>query len=241
MDGAVTRAGPPMTKPTLTTITSHKGQTASAHVAVPEAASADNPAPGMLLFHAFRGLTQEFIDFAETYAEHGYIAAAVDLYEGKTSEDLSVAQQLMDAMDQEACTDLAVSWADWLRGHAACNGKIGAVGWCLGGTWSLNTSVATPVDATVVYYGDVDKTADDLSSLKGPVLGHFGTEDEYFGKAMVDRFEAEMAKAGKVDRYTNYWYPAGHAFANTGGPYFHDESATSADDRTWDFLKRHLS
>ncbi|MDG2242337.1 MAG: dienelactone hydrolase family protein [Rhodospirillaceae bacterium] len=189
---------------------------------MPETASADNPVPGMLLFHAFRALNQEFIDFAGTYAKQGYIVAAVDLYGGKTSEDLDVAGQLMAAMDQQACKDLAVSWADWLRGQAACSSKRGTVGWCLGGTWSLNTSIATPIEATVVYYGDVDKTANDLSSLKGSVLGHFGTEDEYFGKAMVDRFEAEMAKAGKADRYTNHWYPAGHAFANTGGPYFHE-------------------
>lgn len=230
-----------MTTPTLTTITSKGGQSGAAYVAIPDSASSDSPVPGMLLFHAFRGLTQEFIDFAETYAKHGYIAAKVDLYDGKTSEDLDVARQLMDAMDEAACTDLAVSWADWLRSHDLCTGKTGTVGWCLGGTWSLNTAVATPVDATVVYYGDVAKTAAELAPLKGPVLGHFGTQDEFFGKDMVESFESEMKKAGRANSYTNHWYEAGHAFANTGGPYFHEESATLADDRTWDFLKHHLS
>ena len=230
-----------MTKPTITTLTSIGGQSGSAYVATPDSASSDTPVPGMLLFHAFRGLTQEFIDFAETYAAKGYLAVAVDLYYGETSEDYTVARQLMDAMDEEACTDLAVSWAAWLREHDLCTGKIGTVGWCLGGTWSLNTSIATPVDATVVYYGNVAKSADALSALHGPVLGHFGTKDEVFGKDLVDSFEEGMAKVGKADAYTNHWYEADHAFANTGGPAFHDESATLADDRTWDFLKHHLS
>ncbi|MBT4740563.1 MAG: dienelactone hydrolase family protein [Rhodospirillaceae bacterium] len=228
-----------MATPTLTTITSKGGQSGSAYVAIPDSASSDALVPGMLLFHAFRGLTPEFIDFAETYAQRGYIAATVDLYNGETTEDLGVASQLMGAMDEATCTDLVVSWADSLRTHDLCTGKIGTVGWCLGGTWSLNTSVVTPIDATVVYYGDVAKTADELAPLNGPVLGHFGTTDEYFGKDMVDAFEREMAKAEKP--FTNHWYEAGHAFANTGGPYFHEESATLADDRTWDFLKHHLS
>lgn len=228
-----------MTKPTLTTITSQGGQSAAAYVAVPAAASSDAPVPGMLLFHAFRGLTQEFIDLAELYAARGYLAVAVDLYYGETSDDFAVARQLMDSMDEKACTDLAVSWAAWTREHDVCTGLVGTVGWCLGGTWSLNTSVATPIDATVIYYGDVAKTADELSPLKGPVLGHFGTEDAFFGKDMVDSFESEMAKAGKADTLANHWYPAGHAFANAAS--FHEESATLADKRTWDFLSQHLS
>ena len=230
-----------MTTPTLTTITSKAGQSGSAYVAVPDSASSDAPVPGMLLFHAFRGLTPEFIAFAETYAQQGYLAVAVDLYYGKTSEDLGVARQLMDSMDEADCTDLAVSWADWLRSHDLCTGKIGTVGWCLGGTWSLNTSIATPIDATVIYYGNPAKPAEALSALHGPVLGHFGTEDEIFGKDLVDNFEGGMAQVGKGEAYTNHWYEADHAFANTGGPTFHEESAILADDRTWDFLKHHLS
>ena len=224
-----------MTAPQIMTITTRAGREAAAMVALP----GKTPAPGMALFHAFRGLTQEFIDFAEFYAGKGYIAVAPDLYKGETTEDLEEAYELMEVMDEEECTDMAISWVDWIRAHEGCNGKVGTVGWCLGGTWSLNTSVATPIDATVVYYGDVAKNKDDLAVLRGPVLGHFGTEDEYFGKDMVDYFEGEMDKAGKP--YTNHWYEAGHAFANTGGPYFHEESAAAADARTFAFFAEHLS
>ena len=222
-------------KPQLLTITTRAGRDASAMVAMP----AKTPAPGMVLFHAFRGLTQEFIDFAEFYAEKGYIAVAPDLYKGEVTTDLTVAGQLMEAMDEEECTDMAVSWVDWIRAHEGCSGKVGTVGWCLGGTWSLNTSVATPVDATVVYYGSVAKTEEELSALESHVLGHFGTQDQYFGKDMVDAFEVEMKKAGKP--FATYWYEADHAFANTGGPYYDKESAETADARTFSFFEKFLT
>lgn len=228
-----------MTSPKLISITTPSGRQASAYVAISDSASADMSVPGMLLFHAFQGLKQEFIDFAATYAAKGYLAVAVDLYGGETTDDFTRAYELMDAMDEAVCNEIAVAWADWLRSHEACSGKVGTVGWCLGGTWSLNTSLVTPVEATVVYYGSVAKTAGQLSALKGPVLGHFGTTDEYFGKDMVEAFEREMAEAGKP--FTNHWYDAGHAFANTGGDHFHAPSAALADDRTWDFLDQHLS
>lgn len=137
-------------RPEEISITSPSGHRAEAYVAMPDFASADKPAAGMLLFHAFRGLRPEFVDFAAAYAAQGYLAVAVDLYDGETTGDLTKAYELMAAMDEAACTEIAVAWADWLRAHEACSGKVGAVGWCLGGTWSLNTSVATPMDATVV-------------------------------------------------------------------------------------------
>lgn len=222
-------------KPELMTITTPAGREASAMVALSE----KTPAPGLALFHAFRGLTREFIDFAEFYAGKGYIAVAPDLYKGAVTEDFGEANRLMNAMDAEECTDMAVAWVDWLRAHDGCTGKVGTIGWCLGGTWSLNTSIATPIDATVVYYGDVAHGKDELASLRGPVLGHFGLQDEFFGQDMVEYFETEMDKAGKP--YVNHWYDAGHAFANTGGAYFHEASAQAADARTYTFFEEYLS
>ncbi|MDG2320009.1 MAG: dienelactone hydrolase family protein [Rhodospirillaceae bacterium] len=224
-----------MTKPQLTTITTRAGRESTAMVALPD----KTPAPGMALFHAFLGLTQEFIDFAECYASKGYIAVAPDFYNGETTRDFDAAYELMGAMDEEVCTDMAVSWVDWMHAHDGCSGRVGTVGWCLGGTWSLNTSLATPIDASVVYYGSVAKTKDALSALRGPVLGHFGTQDEYFGKDMVDAFEVEMDKAGKP--YVDHWYEADHAFANTGGAHYHEESAELADTRTFRFFEEHLT
>jgi dienelactone hydrolase len=85
----------------------------------------------------------------------------------------------------------------WLQKHPKATGKVATIGWCYGGGWSLNASIATPVDATIVYYGRVDQPADRLARLKGPVLGHFATRDQWINRPMVEGFERAMAEAGK--------------------------------------------
>ena len=68
-------------------------------------------------------------------------------------------------------------------------GKVGTVGWCFGGGWSLKASLLAPVDATVIYYGNVALDAAQLRALKGPVLGHFATRDGWINETMVEGFE----------------------------------------------------
>ncbi|MCB1489619.1 MAG: dienelactone hydrolase family protein, partial [Bauldia sp.] len=114
------------------------------------------------------------------------------------------------------------------------------IGWCFGGGWSLNASLATPVDATVIYYGNVAKTADELKALKGPVLGNFGTEDQNIDAEMVAGFEAAMKEAGKAGELTVNWYTADHGFANPTSARYDAEDTALAWDRTLAFLKANL-
>jgi carboxymethylenebutenolidase len=125
-----------------------------------------------------------------------------------------------------------------LKANPKVDGKVGTVGWCFGGGWSLNASIAEPVDATVVYYGKVDKTAGQLAHLEGPVLGHFATRDQWINREMVDGFEKAMNAAGKP--YTVYWYDADHAFANPSGGRYDAEDAKLAWERTLAFYRQNL-
>ena len=118
------------------------------------------------------------------------------------------------------------------------DGKLATIGWCFGGGWSLNASLAAPADATVVYYGSVAKTEDQLARLKGPVLGHFATKDQWINEDMVGGFEKAMAAAGKP--FETHWYEAEHAFANPSGGRYDETDATLAWQRTLAFLKLHL-
>ncbi len=118
------------------------------------------------------------------------------------------------------------------------NGKLGTVGWCFGGGWSLGASLAEPADATVVYYGRVGGTPERLARLKGPVLGHYATQDRWINKQMVSAFETAMDKAGRP--YTSHWYEANHAFANPSSGRYDQPDAQLAWTRTLDFFAANL-
>lgn len=218
------------------TVPTASGGTGLGYVAMP----ATTPAPTVLLIHEWWGLNDQIKSVAAEFANQGYVALAVDLYGGKVGTKPDEARALMKAVDPAAATAELAAWVKWLRGHKAGNGKIGTIGWCFGGGWSLNASLAAPVDATIIYYGNVKKTAAELQPLKSPVLGHFATEDKWINADMVGGFEKAMAEAGKTD-LTVHWYEANHAFANPSGSRYDAEDAKLSWSRTMAFFKQHLS
>jgi len=198
-------------------------------------------APAVLLIHEWWGLNDQIKSVAAELAKLGYVALAVDLYGGEVATSPDGARNLMQNVDSGVAIDTLISWVSFLRDHSATNGKIGTVGWCFGGGWSLNTSIATPVDATVIYYGNVDKQAADLSPLASPVQGHFATKDGWINKEMVDGFKAAMADAGKGDSLEVHWYDADHAFANPTSARYDAADAELAWERTTAFFENHLA
>ncbi|MDE2229178.1 MAG: dienelactone hydrolase family protein [Alphaproteobacteria bacterium] len=216
-------------------ITAEGGRKVIGALAVP----AETQALAVLVIHEWWGLNDQIKSVAAELATNGFLALAVDLFGGKVTTNADEAARLsrMVAANQPPAIDTLKSWIAWLKKNPRCDGHVATLGYCFGGGWSLNASLATPVDATVVYYGDVRKTAAALGALKGPVLMHYGLKDRYITTAMVEGFEAEARKAGK--RVTIYAYDANHAFANPTGaafPYVKD-AADLAWKRTIAFLK----
>ena len=216
------------------TIETPSGRSVSASLALPRTA----PAPAVMLIHEWWGLNNQIKAVAAEYAAAGYAALAIDLYDGSLTDDPAVARTLVQSVDAQAGAETTTAWIEWLRAHDRTTEKLGTVGWCFGGGWSLNASLAAPVDATVIYYGNVAKSAAELASLKGPVLGHFATEDQYINQDMVTGFEAAMAEADKP--LTVHWYEANHAFANPTGARYDEEDAQLAWSRTQAFFEANL-
>jgi len=212
-------------------------KTVSGFIAKP----AQLPAPAVILFHEWWGLNDQIKAVAAELASLGYIAIAVDLFGKPPATTPDEAKQLVAGVDAAAVTDAVASWVYWARDLTDGTAKVGTVGWCFGGDWSLNASIAAPVDATVIYYGNVTRTADQLKNLLGPVLGHFGTKDQLINKAMVEGFEKTMAEAGKASSLTVYWYDADHAFANPTGARYDAADAATAWKRTTDFFTANLT
>lgn len=217
-----------------TEIFTKAGRTVRGALAMP----AQTPAPAVLLVHEWWGLNDQIKSVARELANQGYLALALDLYEGQLADNPEDARSYMNMVVNDEATDTVASWVDWLRDNPKGTGKVGTVGWCFGGGWSLNASIATPVNATIVYYGRVDHSVAQFRSLEGPVLGHFATEDNWITRQMVDGFEKNMKAAGKS--YEVYWYEAGHAFANPTNARYDAGDAKLAWERTLAFYQKQL-
>lgn len=216
------------------TIRTPAGRRVTAALAMPKGV----PAPAVIVIHEWWGLNDQIKAVTAALAEEGFLAVAVDLMDGAVAATPDEAQALAAAVVTEEATDTLVGWAQWLGVHDASSRRLATVGWCFGGGWSLDASIATPVDATVVYYGRVTRTARDLQRLKGPVLGHFATRDRFVDRAMVAAWQREMDMAGKA--HVAYWYDADHAFANPTDGRYDREDAALAWQRTLAFLNEHL-
>jgi carboxymethylenebutenolidase len=210
------------------------GREVTAALAVP----GNTPAPAVLLIHEWWGLNDQIKAVAAEFAREGYLALAVDLYDGDVATSRDEARTYVQRVDAATATETLSAWIAWLHAHESGSGKVGTVGWCFGGGWSLNASIAAPVNATVVYYGRVNRQAADLANLEGPVQGHFGTRDQRINGEMVGGFESEMKKVGRA--FETHWYEADHAFANPTGARYDQADAQLAWARTLAFFKTHL-
>ncbi len=217
-------------------LTTGSGKSVSAAVAWPDA----KDAPAVLLIHEWWGLNDQIKSVASEFANLGYVALAVDLYDEKVATVADDARAYMQAVDANEAMDTLAGWIAWLRSHPDTNGKVGTVGWCFGGGWSLNASIASPVDATVIYYGNVKKTAGELATLHGPVLAHFATRDDWINQQMVDGFVMAMSDADKGDALNVHWYEADHAFANPTSARYDADDAALAWQRTTQFFRENL-
>ena len=196
------------------------------------------PAPGLVLFHDFRGLRGETKAIAENYARAGFLTLAVDLYRGHSSDNRLVALYHMLRVDPMLALRTSGAWVHWLKANKNCTGKVATLGWGFGGRWALYAAVEAAADAAALYYGRILQDAHDFARLKGPVLAHFAEGDASIPKPAVETFAAEMKAAGKD--LALHWYDAGHGFANPTARAFDPAAAATADERTLAFLNRTL-
>ena len=119
--------------------------------------------------------------------------------------------------------------------------KVGVIGWCFGGGWSLQTALmlGDEIDATIIYYGRLVTEPEALEPLTSPVLGIFGAEDQGIPIDSVRAFEAALGDLGKPAAIHVY-EGADHAFANPSGTRYNAEAAEDAWMKTVSFLAGNL-
>ena len=197
--------------------------------------------PGLVVIHEWWGLNDNVRAMTRRLAGEGYQALAVDLYGGATADTPDAATKLMNGvMANHASAEANLKAAvEYFKAKGVK--KIGVIGWCFGGGWSLNTSLQSPGDikATVIYYGHLETDPAKLAALKSPVIGFFGAADNSIPPASVHAFEDELKKEGKPVE-VHIYDGAGHAFANASGGNYKPEAAKDAWQRTTVFLAKYL-
>lgn len=214
------------------------GEAAMGYLARP--AGVDGPLPGIIVIHEWWGLNDNVRSMTEQLAGEGYQALAVDLYGGKSADTRDGAMELMSASMEksDALTENVKQAFAYLEGDGQ---RVGSIGWCFGGGWSLQTALALPddVDATVIYYGRLVTDEDTLAPLQMPILGFFGAEDQGIPVDSVNAFEASLNALGK-DAAIHIYEGADHAFANPSGTAYQAEPAQDAWAKTLAFFEAHL-
>ena len=200
------------------------------------------PRAGVVLIHEWWGLNDNVRAMAVRFAGEGYAALAVDLYEGSVAASREEAGGLVQRVGDNpgrAIENLRQAVA-WLREEAGVE-KVGVLGWCFGGGWSLQAGISQGdgLDAVILYYGRVATEAAALDGLTAPLLGHFGALDTGIPVDAVRRFEAAL-ESRQHDATVHLYEGAGHAFANPTGSRYDAEAAELSWQRTLEFLAKHL-
>jgi carboxymethylenebutenolidase len=211
----------------------------SSYLALPQGAGKH---PAIIVIHEYWGLNDWVKQQAQKFAEQGYVALAVDLYRGKVGTTPDEAHILMRGLpDDRGLRDLQAAFAYLAARPDVDAKKIGSIGWCMGGGWSIKLAEDQPkLAAFVVNYGSLPTDQAIIAKIQAPMLGNFGAEDKGIPPESVRAFEGAMKSAGKTEDIKIY-DGAGHAFQNpdnkTG---YRPEATADADKRIDAFFAKYL-
>ena len=214
------------------------GQESQGYLAKPSSGSG----PGVIVIQEWWGLVPHIKDTCERFAAEGFVALAPDLYHGKVTAEPDEAGKLMMAMKiDQAAKDMAGA-VDYLAGlDATTGGKVGSVGFCMGGGLSLYLASLKPqIGACVIYYGALPGAQPDLAKVQAAVLGHYAENDTWASPASARELEMKLKSLGKQVEF--HIYPGtDHGFFNDTRPEVHKPEASQLSwERTLAFYRQHL-
>lgn len=192
----------------------------------------------LFVIHEWWGLNDHIKKEAERlHAELGNThVMALDLYDGNLATDPKQAGEFMKGVDENRLKSIIQG----AMKHVGPDAKIGTVGWCFGGGWSLRSSIEAGKQAAgcVMYYGMPVKSAKELAPLATDVIFIHPKQDEWITQEVVDGFTSIAKATGK--KVTVHQFEADHAFANPSRPSYIEEDAKAANEITLNFFKERL-
>jgi carboxymethylenebutenolidase len=202
--------------------------------------------PGVVMIHEWWGLNDHIKNMADEVSKEGYAVLAIDLYNGKVAASPDEAMNYVNSAreNQNESNSNMIGAVDYLKTLDVVDpSKIVAVGWCFGGgqalQLTLNANPSSPIAATVLYYGNLVTDQQQLSKIKGPILGIFGSEDQSIPVSEVKQFESGL-NANNITNEIYIYEGVGHAFANPTGESFAPAELKDAWQKTVEFLNSHV-
>ncbi|HEY3696069.1 dienelactone hydrolase family protein [Phenylobacterium sp.] len=227
-----------------TTITTADGPF-QAYVARPSAGGG----AAVVVIQEICGVNQVMRDITDGLAGQGYLAICPDLFwriepgiqfTDKTEAEWKRAFELFNTFDVDAGVADIAATIDHIRADPACNDKVGAVGFCLGGLLAFLTATRTDVDASISYYGvGLESRVAEAEKLTRPLLMHIAEKDQFVPEAAQAIILQALKPHALIEAHT---YPGcDHAFARPGSEHYDEKAARLAGGRSLEFFARNLA
>lgn len=218
--------------------------TFSGYLALPPAGKG----PGLVVIQEIFGVNQSMRKITDAFAVQGFVALCPDLFwriepniqiTDKSEAEWKRAFELFKAFDvDKGIVDIDAT-IQTLRNMPECTGKVGAVGYCLGGLLAYLTATRTDADASVSFYGvGIQDKLSEGEYISKPLMLHIAEKDKFVDPAAQAKVKAHFANSHHVTIHS--YAGQDHAFARVDGLSFNAEAAKLANERTLEFLKKAL-
>ena len=219
---------------TMITFKTKDGKTANGYFVKSEKASDKF----IFVFHEWWGLNdyikKESDELKQKLGDVNILA--IDLYDRNVADNREDAAKYMQSIKQERAINIVSGALDF----AGKDARIGTIGWCFGGGWSLQASILAGKQgsACVMYYGIIENTPETFKDLYAPVLGIFAEKDGWVNPEVYGNLETNIKAAGK--NITIKSFDADHAFANPSNAKFDKKATEEAKELTLKFFTENL-
>ena len=216
-----------------------------AYVAKPEG---DGPAPGVIVIQEIFGINHVMRDICDNLAKSGYLAICPDLFwrlepgielTDKSQEEWDKAFDLFNRFDVDQGVQDLDATLTHVRQMEECTGKVGDIGYCLGGKLAYLMAARTDADCSVSYYGvDLANFMDEAKNIEDPLLLHVAMQDQFTSDADREKIKKALRPFDLISLME--YEGQDHAFAREGGEHYDADAAAQANARTADFLATYL-
>ncbi len=203
--------------------------------------------PGLLLIQEIFGVNSHIKDVADLYAQEGFVVLAPDLFWrsepgveiGYTNTDFAKGLELYGKLDMEQAISDLVDAIETLRKLPSVTGKVGAIGFCLGGHIAYRLAARGKVDAAVSYYGGgIDQALAEAKNLQVPMIMHFADQDKYISAEAIKKIRSAVADKPNVTIHE--YAGVDHGFNCDQRQTYNRQAAMLAYGRSAAFLHKHL-